>query len=217
MRGDGLAQDPCLPRVSESGTILVPVFVVVTNGVPGPAQRYPRGFRGVTAIDYLTATRCVAVGSRAMVVLSGSGGSWTATASVAPGTAGADDISCPTSSACYVTAYGSASTPEGSVTVAAIQQLSPDGVPGTKRVVGDRSASLHGISCVADWTCTLVGLDNTTANGMAIDVTPSGRPVVTVWENSNYFLDVSCVSAGACGMVSDVEGTPPLPVWAWKR
>ena len=76
--------------------------------------------------------------------------------------------------------------------------------------------SLKGISCVADWTCTLVGLDNPTANGMAIDVTPSGGPALTIWENSNYFSDVSCITAGSCGLAGTVEGTPPLPVWAWK-
>ena len=189
---------------SESGTALVPVFVVVTNGVPGPAQRYLRSFRSLTALDCPTATRCLAVGGGALAVLTGSGGSWTATASVPVGSFGADDISCPTSSTCYATANGPG-----------IREAGADGVPGTTRALGGRSVSMHGIACVAEWTCTLVGLDNTTTRGFAIDVTASDPPVLTIWDNSNWFSDVSCIGAGECGMVGTAAGTPQQAVWAW--
>ena len=190
---------------NEYGSVLVPVFVVVTNGVPQPAQRYPREFRHVIALDCPTTTRCVAVGSGALVVLTGSGAAWRATASVPAGSFSADDISCPTSSACYATTTGPG-----------IREVSPDGVPGARRELGARSVSMQGISCVAEWTCTLVGLDNSTTRGFSLDVTPSGPPVFTVWDNSNWFSDISCIDAGECGLVGTAAGGPQRTVWAWK-
>ena len=208
------AQVTRIPDYPYSST--VPVFVVLTNGVPGPVQRYPRGPRRFIGIDCPTAARCLAVGGGAIAVFTNGGGSWTVAYRPPGPRYPGEDISCPSASSCYTTAVGGVQTPEGTLPVPAILELSADGVPGVERMLSERSGSLHGISCVAEWTCTLVGGDNPSTQGLVIDVTPSGPPVVTIWENSNYFSDVSCVSATACGMVGTVGGTPPLPIFAWK-
>lgn len=188
----------------------IPVFVVITDGVPAPPQRFPRGPKLIFGIDCPTATRCLAVGPRIVAVLTAGDGSWTVTYGP-PGPEYPDyyDFSCATPSACYGIAFGN---------VPGIVAVSPDGRTGERRALGGRFGNLYGISCVAEWTCTVAGTDHATSRAITIDWSPSAAPVVTLFDDASSFEDVSCIAPGACGMVGAVAGTGPLPpaVWAWK-
>ena len=196
-----------------------PVYVVITNGQPGRARAFPQGTSSlISGIACPTATRCLAVGQGSVALLSSANGAWGATLARDPSswTAGSgfptQDISCPSATVCHVTASDSIATPEGSFSVPATMELTPDGVAKPVRRLSDRSGQLYGISCVAAGTCTVVGLDNVTAQGQSFHLSGGTLTGWVLWANSNYMSGVSCTAAQSCGLA----GTMPLyGVFGW--
>jgi len=182
-------------------TMTTPVFVVITNGQPGPAQPIPGA--GVLGIACPTATRCLTTGAGGVGVLSKAANTWTATVNPVGGPPGSGfpngGISCPSSSTCEASAAGFVHKDGGFLGVPAIMEISADGDAGPPQILSDRSESLYDVSCVAVGTCTLVGLDN--GHGLVIRATPGTAPVVTVFANVNFFKGVSCVTARVCVVV----------------
>jgi hypothetical protein len=196
--------------------VIVPVYTVITDGEPGPAQRFPRGPRRFIGIDCPTATRCLAVGDGNVAVFTAAGGSWTVTSRVVPDPAyPAEDISCPSPAVCHATAFEERQSGGGFLAVPAIISLSADGVARPVQALIDRSGSVNGISCVAEGTCTLVGRDNIAGRAMVVDVRPGQPPAVALLDTNPSLTDVSCVSATACGIVG-FGGGPPTAVFAWR-
>jgi hypothetical protein len=196
--------------------IIVPVYVVITNGEPGLGLRYPRGIRSMRGIDCPSATRCLAVGDGDVSVFTAAGGSWSVTSHTVPGSAyPAEDISCPSPAVCHATAHEERQVSGGFVAVPAVMSVTADGVAGPAQALTDRSGTVHGISCVAEGTCTVVGHDNIASRPMVVDVRPGQPPAVTLVDTSANFYDVSCISATACGIVGS-GGGPPRAVFAWR-
>ena len=192
----------------------IPVYTVITNGEPGPVQRYPRGVTAMWDIGCPTATRCLAVADGITAVLTGAGSSWAVTALV-PGDVG-DKISCPSSTRCYTTSYQFRPVAGGSFrSVPAMVALTADGVASQPQPLTDRPGIVYGISCVAEGVCTLVGRDYGFERALVIDVGPGQPPVVTLGASETTYQEVSCISATACGIVGTAGG-PPIGVFSWK-
>ncbi|HEX2192025.1 MAG TPA: hypothetical protein VHH09_02440 [Acidimicrobiales bacterium] len=190
-----------------------PIYTVITNGQPGPVQRFPRGLSLITGIACPTATRCLAVGESGIAVLTRTDGSWTATPAsgrTPDGSAGVGwAINCPSPAGCYAAGW----TRANDIAVSAMLAVSPNGVLGAVQPLHDRWGSLYGISCLADGTCRMVGGDNATSQGLLVEAKPGSPPVATVWGNSNYFSDVSCLPTIGCGIVGN---KPQQAVFGWK-
>jgi hypothetical protein len=194
--------------------IIVPVYSVITNGEPGPALRYPRGISALWDIDCPSATRCLAVGDGHVAVFTGTEGAWTVRTSLVPGDAyPTDGISCPSPTVCHAAGVFERPFGGGFVALPAIMALTADGAPGPAQVLTDRSGMVGAISCVAEWTCTLVG---NAGRPMVVDVAPGQAPVVTLFDTDLGLHAVSCISATACGIVGSAGGIPPIAFFAWK-
>ena len=181
-------------------------YVVITNGQPGRARAFSSEAGPMTGISCPSSTRCVAVGNATIALLSSVNGAWTPTLSRSssswPTGAGypTEDISCPTATQCYATAAGFIVSGGGHMGVPAMMPVSADGVPGPVRILSSGSGHTNGISCVGSGTCTVVGRDNDTDQGISIDVARGRAPVVTFWVNADHFMGVSCVTAESCGI-----------------
>lgn len=193
-----------------------PLFTVVTNGQPAPAQRFPRSTRRMIGIACPNATTCLAAGTGAIAVLTGSGGTWSAGVTFAPGSFATghptDAISCPTTT-CYATAAGFIPTGDGYVGVPAMMPVSLSGVVGPVQILSNESGFAADISCVLARTCTVVGQDNLAAQGLVVDVSRGSPAPATRWPEVNSFVGVSCVAPASCGMVGN---TPTGAVFAWR-
>ncbi|HEV3401130.1 MAG TPA: hypothetical protein VG078_04850 [Acidimicrobiales bacterium] len=188
---------PTFPYLSDT-----PLFVVIDNGQPAPAQEFPRGTRRAIGIDCPTATTCLAVGSTGFVVLTNINGTWTVSLrrhESAPGAYPTYEISCPTSTTCYATAAGFA-----------IMAVSADGVAGPVQVLS--SGTAEDISCPFGRTCTVVGQNNFTSQGLVVDVFRGTVAASTTYANSNWFSGVSCIGVASCGVVGTM---PTYAVFAW--
>jgi hypothetical protein len=176
-------------------SVSTPIFTVITNGQPGPVQRFPRGIPLIVGIACPTGTRCLAVGEQGVAVLTRAESTWTATATSGQSPDGRGRlgfaISCPSPSGCHATATAFVD----GVAVPAMMPVTPDGVVGPLQVVFAQSGTLNGISCLADGSCTLVGGDNPSGLGLEVIVKPGSPPASYLWYQSNYFNDVSCLSA----------------------
>ncbi len=199
--------------------ITVPVFVVITNGEPAPAQRYPRGSYSIRDVACPTTTRCLGVGDGWLAVFTASGGAWTVTTSVIlledPEDYPTDAISCGSSTMCHATAVDFRQAGGGLTSVPAVMPVSADGVAGPIQPLSDRRGGAHGISCVGEGTCTVVGRDGLSERAMVVDVRPGQPPAVTLGDSSTNFYAVSCISVTACGIVGTAGG-PPVGAFAWR-
>lgn len=194
--------------------ITVPVYTVITNGEPGPALRYPRGVSALWDIDCPSATRCLAVGDGNVAVFTGTEGAWSVRTSVVPGDDyPTDGISCPSPTLCHAAAVSERPFGGGFVALPAVMSLTADGAAGPVQVLADRSGMVRAISCVAEWTCTLVG---NAGRPMIVEVAPGQPPVVTLFDTNLGLNAVSCISATACGIVGSAGGIPPIAFFAWK-
>ena len=193
-----------------------PLFVVVENGQPGAAREFPRGTRRAIGIDCPSATTCLAVGSSGIVVLTNVNGTWSPSLRRSSSARGSgyptDEISCPSSTTCYATAAGFIPVGSGFYGVPAIMAVSADGVPGPVQLLSNTSGTSDDISCPFGRTCTVVGEDNSTSQGLAIDVFRGTVGARTTYANSNWFSGVSCITAAMCGVVGNM---PTYAVFAW--
>lgn len=192
-----------------------PMFVVITNGVPGPAQPLPRGTQQAIGISCPSSTTCVTVATTGIVVLTaGSDGPWIPTFHRITNEAGAgyqtEEISCPSSTTCFTTAAGFISNGSGYAGVPAMRAVRPDGVVGPVQILSGQPGMVQDISCVADGTCTLVGQAG--SQGVLIDVASGVPGPAQTWAGSNFLTSVSCVAAATCGVVGN---TPEGGVFGW--
>jgi hypothetical protein len=199
------------------------VFVVITNGEPATAQRFPlepdRLLRGIACPN---ATSCLAVGEGMVAVLSNGGGTWTARISALPpppsttappGTV-THDISCGSPSSCFATAAGFIPVRSGYRSVPAIVAVGVDGVPGPVQLLTTQAGNTHGISCPAADVCTLVGsVAAGEAHGLVVETRGGSPTAITYWTNANYFTAVSCVTGESCGFVG---GNNYNGVFGWR-
>ena len=179
-----------------------PLFVVVENGQPGPAREFPRGTQRAIGIDCPTATRCLAVGPSGFVVLTNVEGTWTASLrryASAPGDYPTDEISGLSTTTCSVTAIGFS-----------IMSVSADGVAGPLQVLS--SGTADDISCPFGRTCTVVGQNNFTSQGLVVDIWRRTVAASTGYANSDWLSGVSCVGVATCGLVGNM---PTYAVFAW--
>ncbi|HEV3401131.1 MAG TPA: hypothetical protein VG078_04855 [Acidimicrobiales bacterium] len=194
----------------------VALFVVITNGQPGPPQLMPRGAAAWT-IDCLTATRCLAIGSGVVVVVTNVDGTWTAalrrfSGSSATGWLG-DDISCASSTTCYATAIGSVPVGTGYYTVPGIVPVSADGTVGPVQLLIDELGNSRGISCAFGRTCTVIGSSNVLPGAeITIDVFRGTPTPPTRWPVFR-FTGISCIAAATCGIVGNMYQAPPVFLW----
>ena len=195
-----------------------PVFVVVDNGQPEPAQRFPRGTRRAVGIACPSTTICLTVASTGVVVTTKFNGTWIPTLhrSSSDDASGypTDEISCPSSSTCYTTAVGFIPSGTGYVGVPAMMAVSPNGIAGPVQILNNDPGTLNDISCVSGRgrPCTVVGQESATSQGLVIDVMSGSPMAATKWANSNFFTGVSCIAAATCGIVGN---TPTGAVFGW--
>jgi hypothetical protein len=192
-----------------------PVFVVISNGVPGSAQPLPRGTQRAIGIDCPTSTTCLAVASTGIVVLTSAGeGLWSPRLHKTWDAVGeghqTEEISCPSSTACFTTAAGFTSNGSGYTGHPAMRRVGADGSAGPVQILSSRGGLVYDISCVADATCTVVGQAGT--QGLLIDVTSGVPGPAQTWAGSNYLTGVSCVAAATCGIVGN---SPTGAVFGW--
>ncbi|HWC10137.1 MAG TPA: hypothetical protein VG455_02850 [Acidimicrobiales bacterium] len=194
-------------------------FIVFENGQPVAVQRFPLDYDDlVVGIDCPTATNCVVVDGKA-VVLSNSGGTWSArvTFEPAPDYSGhaTHRISCPTSRACWAIAAAYVQTGPGLINVPGIAPVSAAGTVGAVRVLIPRSGHSDGISCAPGTsTCTVVGgLHFDDVGAFSVETTRGSPWEPTYWTNALGFNGVSCVTATSCGLVG---GNGSNGVFAWK-
>ncbi|HEX2023891.1 MAG TPA: hypothetical protein VHF00_04260 [Acidimicrobiales bacterium] len=196
-----------LPPNSAHG-FTTPVFTVIANGQPAPAQDFPRGTRNAFGIDCPTTTTCLAVATSAIVVLRDVGGSWLATLRRIPVDSDAghpmQDISCASSTTCHATASGFVQTPEGYYGIPGMMAVTADGVPGPVQVLSEQRGISNGISCVFGRTCTVVGQKHNGPNapeGLSIDVFRGSPGPLVVWPEVGHFGAVSCIAPATCGII----------------
>lgn len=192
----------------------IPVFVAITNGQPATAQRFPRGADRLIGISCPSATTCIAAGNGRLGVLSEVDGAWSAslrfmmTGSAYP----TDWISCPSSTICYATAVSQSGA--GYASRPALMSIGPDGTAGPVQVLSRRSGNLYAISCSGVATCTVVGQDTSTSQGLVIDVRGASSTAAPVWSGSNYLTGVSCTTGSTCAVVGN---TPTNAVYGWHH
>ncbi|HEV3401133.1 MAG TPA: hypothetical protein VG078_04865 [Acidimicrobiales bacterium] len=196
---------------------LTPAFVVISNGVPGPPQDFPRGTRQAVGIDCPTATRCLVVGRSGFIVPMNLAGRWLPSGhrySISPGSGyPTDKISCPSSTTCYATAAGFIPTPEGAyLMVPAMMAVSADGVAVPVQVLSHERGYSADISCLFGRTCTLAVEGHDPVGGVVIDVFRGTPVAVTRYANSAWFYALSCVAPATCGVVGNM---PTYAVFAW--
>lgn len=196
------------------------VYVVITDGRPGIAQPSPLERDLIpTGIACPTATTCLAVGNGWVLVLSDTGGAWSARVGSEPGPAFSgnvgNDISCPLPSTCYATASAFIPSGAGYYGVPGIVRVSAEGALGPVRPLTTRSGNARGISCTPGTSdCTVVGDDSfSEARGLVIDATRGSPTATTYWTNTNFFTGVSCVTSQSCAIVGSDVGRG---VFAWK-
>lgn len=191
-----------------------PVFVVITDGQPAPAQRFPRGADRLIGISCPSATTCLAAGIGRLAVLSEVNGTWSTSLKFVTTDSGypTDGISCPSSSMCYTTA--ASQDGPGSPSRPAMMSVSPDGTAGPVLVLSERPGILYAISCSGVGACTVVGQDTSTSQGLVIDVRGTSARPATVWSGANYLTGVSCTAGRACAIVGN---TPTNAVYGWHR
>jgi hypothetical protein len=209
--GERVTMQPGLPYPS-----VAPVYVVITNGEPGPALRYPRGTFQFTAIDCPTDTTCLAIGGGPVARFELLDGVWAPVIVPASARPPRQAISCPSAQRCY--AITSVTELRGGAPVGfpAITPVRPDGVSGpAQRLTESSGRNVYGISCVADGSCTLVGTDSGSSRAMVVDVRPGEAPAITLWYHPDFY-DVSCITRTACGIVGSVWGSPRSGVLAWR-
>ena len=194
-----------------------PRFTVITNGQPGPAQRFaPAVGRYLTGIACPIATTCLVPSGSAISIITDTGAGWTATANYLSGSSATGrpggPISCASRTLCMAVAHASIPTDQGSISVPAIMPLSVNGTVGSAQILDREFGYLADISCVGSRTCTVVGGDYRRAQGLLIDVvrgipgTP--RPV----ENTSSLSAVSCVGLATCGILGHAT-TGPVFLW----
>lgn len=193
-----------------------PVFVVINNGRPSPAQPVP-GKGSLRGIACPTTTTCLATYGRIVVLSKGHAG-WTATAKpLAPGTdQPTAAISCPSSAICYATASGFVHRGSGLVGVPAMVPVTPEGVTGPVQILSGRPGESDGIACTAVGTCTVVGADDSTGGmsaGLVIQVRGGHPAAVTDWAGSTLFAGVSCVRAAVCAAVGGIAVSSASVAW----
>ncbi len=183
-----------------------PLFTVITNGQPAPAQGFPRGTSHAFGIDCPTTTTCLVVATNAIVVLRDTGGTWLATLRTIPVGSGSpmQAISCGSSTTCFATASGFVQTPEGYYGIPGMMPVTADGVAGPVQVLSNERGISNGISCISGRTCTVVGQKHNLpgpGQGLSIDVSRGTPGPAVVWPGPGLFLAVSCVAPGTCGIV----------------
>lgn len=178
------------------------VFVAITEGRPAPAQPFTPQTDRQIGIACPTTTTCLSVGGGRVGVLSRTRLGWNARISASGLGTGyvTDGISC-TSSKCYATAAGFVPSGGGVVGVPALAAVSVDGAVGPTQNLTNRSGNAYAISCVGAGSCTVVGNDNLTAEGLVVDVTGEDPTSVTFSAASNAFTGISCVTTASCGFV----------------
>lgn len=188
--------------------ISTPLFVVINGGQPAPPQDMPRGTRRSIGIDCPSATTCLTVSGSSVVILTNTGGTWTATlrrlsSNISTGYP-SDAVSCPSSTTCQATASAFIQRPDGYLGVPGMVPVSAEGVVGQAQILYDRSGNAYDISCIYARACTVVGHANFEFGGLVIDVF-RGTPTVTIWPGPT-FLGVSCVGPATCGVVGSSGG-----------